>query len=136
MSSESITQNEFADECDINYLVEKHVKGGIPFPTSNIYKDVSDVPTFQDAQNTILKAKESWMNLPAKVRRHFNDNIESFLGALSDPNQKDDLIHLKVFQAPEAPNLTAEEPAAPRKRSGEAPPKVEGAAKAPGTGAT
>lgn len=98
----SITQSEFARECDINYLIQKHTKLGIPFPTGEMsqFADVSELPDFQAAQDTVLKAHQAWMNIDAKVRRHFGDKVENFLSALHDPERIDELVKLKILKKP------------------------------------
>lgn len=123
----SKVQQEFARELDINYLVEKHVRAGIPFPTASQadFMDVSDLPSFQGAQDAVLRAEQSWMSLDAKIRREFGDKMENFLEALHDPDRAEQLIRLKVFKKP------PEQPKGQPGGSGEAPPKVEGGGKPP-----
>lgn len=95
----SKTQSEFAKDLDINRIVERHVKAGMPFPVAESqFADVSEVVDFQTAQNTLIRANEAWMSLDAKVRREFNDKPENFLKALHDPSMKDELVRLKVLK--------------------------------------
>lgn len=123
----SVVQQEFAEECDINRLVEKHVRSGVGFPQSSLeqFADVSDVPDYQQAQEAVLKAQNAWYSLDASIRRYFNDKPENFLRALHDKNQHDELVRLKVFKKPEA---------APPQGTGGSP--EGGGAIAPGTVAT
>lgn len=125
----SQVQQEFAKELDINYLVEKHVRAGIPFPTAtrDQFMDVSSLPNFQEASDAVRRAEESWMSLDAKIRRHFGDKMENFLGALHDKSRVDELVRLKVFKKP------PEQPKGQPGGSGEAPAKQEGGGKPPGT---
>lgn len=136
VDGKSLTQSEFAKELDINYLVEKHVRSGQPFPvaTQDQFADVSDVMTFQQAQDAIVRARNAWMGIPAKTRRFFGDNINQFLEALKDPSQADDLVRLGVLKKlPEAQNQAAGGSPKANPKAGEAPaPKgPEGADKAP-----
>jgi len=129
ITADSITQSEFARESDINYLVEKHVRAGIPFPTSGLdqFADVSDVVDFQAAHEVISKAREAWYSLDPKVRRFYGDKPENFLQALQDPSQHDDLINLKVIKRPEpAQNQPAAVP--PQGSQGVPKPKAKGGA--------
>jgi len=131
LSTETVTQSEFAKELDINQLVERHIKTNTPFPQQDMdqFADVSDLGTFQASQDAIIRANESWMQLDPKIRRHFNDKVENFLGALSDPSQKDELIRLNVYKKPQ--EKAAEIPES--QGSGGPLPKAKGGAKAPGT---
>lgn len=103
MDPNSITQSEFAPELDINRLVEKHIKGGIPFPSAaqNNYADVSDLADFQSSMEIVTKAQETWMDVDARIRRHFGDRVENFLNALHDKSRKDELINLGIYKKPE-----------------------------------
>lgn len=107
-SGPSLTQQEFAVEADINRIVDKHVKSGLPFPTGGQFADVSNVPDFNQAMDTVVKAQEAWMQLPAKVRRHFGDKAENFLSALHDKERHPELERLGIIKKPvEAPASSA-----------------------------
>lgn len=134
----SLTQGEFAKELDVNYLIEKHVRTGQPFPTAtpDMFADVSDAATFQQAQDAIVRARNAWMSVPAKTRRYFGDNINTFLEALRDPEQVEDLVRLGVMEKVQnAPKNAAGGSQDANPKAGEAPaPKgQEGGGKPPGT---
>lgn len=135
MTPDSITQSEFAKEADINYLVEKHVRAGIPFPTQTLadFRDVSGAVDFQEAQNIIIKARETWYSLDPKIRRHFGDQPENFLSALEDPERHDELIRLNVIKRPE-PAQNPAGSASPQGNQGVPKPKAKGGAEPQGTG--
>ena len=98
--TESKVQSEFAAEADANYIIDKHIRAGDHGRHFELdhFQDVSDLPDFQTAQNTIIAAQDAWMGLDAKIRRAFGDNIERFLKALKDPAQHDHLVSLNVFK--------------------------------------
>lgn len=137
MPEGSIVQSEFAKEADINYLVEKHVRAGIPFPTQTLqdFRDVSGAVDFQAAQDIIIKARETWYALDPKIRRHFGDLPQNFLSALEDPERHEELIRLKVIKRPEEPQKPAGS-VAPKGTQGVPEPKAKGGSETPGTGAT
>jgi phage internal scaffolding protein len=100
---ESLTQQEFANECDVNLIVGKWAQTGV-LPNANAtvgdYLDLSDVPTFHEAQNVFVRANEMFMALPADVRVEFGNDPAKFLAAVHDEKQHKRLYELGVFRAP------------------------------------
>ncbi|QCQ84759.1 internal scaffolding protein [Blackfly microvirus SF02] len=89
----SRTRQEFKDECDINTIMMQyettgtisHFNDGMPS-----YLDLTQYPT--DLQGTLeaLKAAEdSFMRLPAHIRREFENDPVSFVGFAEDPSNLD-----------------------------------------------
>lgn len=79
----SLTRQEFAAECDINNIMKKYEATGI-MPTLDgripTYWDASLMPeNLQDAMNAMDYADELFMQLPAKIRREFNDDPVEFV---------------------------------------------------------
>lgn len=81
---ESITRQEFQQECDVNVLMERYNKTGL-FPsmvnlTAPAYFDASEVPTdFRDVMDHMLAADAAFMSLPAHVRRDFDNDPVAFV---------------------------------------------------------
>lgn len=87
LSHGSMTKQSFKDECDINKIMEKFQKTGVlnhyasHAPT---YGDASPVE-YLDALLVISTANEMFADLPASVRKRFNNNPEEFLEFAQDP---------------------------------------------------
>lgn len=85
----SLTRQEFADECDINKLMEKYEKTGILPSNMNSmsprYLDVSDVPDFRSALDMLNASTEAFMSLPAKVRKEFDNDPVQFVDFAQNP---------------------------------------------------
>lgn len=68
----------------------RYMKTGIlPDPLSSAsptYADVSDFPSFEEAQNKLCRVKECFEGLPAEQRRQFSDNVNNFVQFMSDTN--------------------------------------------------
>lgn len=84
---ESLTKQEFKDECDINTILRRfNVTGQLPvgvrMPT---YGDFSEVTDFHDAVNAIALAREAFSQMSAEVRRRFNNDPGEFVDFTSDP---------------------------------------------------
>lgn len=105
-SKPSLTQQEFKESCDINNILAKFsvqaqalgVEPSQLMPQDQgTYGDFSNLDDFQTAQNKIAFLNDQFSNLPSDVRRKFGDNLNNFIGALSDPSRIDELGELGVW---------------------------------------
>lgn len=101
----SLTRQEFADECDINKLMQKYETTGIlPSNTNSAqprYLDVSNVPDLMQAHAILNDATTSFMALPATVRRDFDNDPIKFIHFAENPENLEKLREWKL--APPAP---------------------------------
>lgn len=108
---ESMTQQHFAEEVDINTIVKRFgigyqmPEGGIRAP---LVADFSDVGDFQSAMNQVVRARESFDELPADVRYRFGNDPGAFVDFCSDDEnraqaEKWGLVFPKAPQEPPAP---------------------------------
>lgn len=84
----SMTQQQFKDECDVNVIISRYQTTGL-LPESDkepVYGDVSDLPTFQQAQAILIEATDRFNQLPSIVRARFDHNPANFLAFMDDPN--------------------------------------------------
>lgn len=83
---ETLTQQQFAEEVNINTLVRRfNVTGELPIDVRRpTFGDFSEVTDFQTAMNAIAEARESFEAMPAEVRREFNNDPQEFLEFTSD----------------------------------------------------
>ena len=97
------TQRHFQSDCDINKIMAKFFRCG-QFPHLNAaqptYGDVSEPFSFRDAQNYIIDAEERFMELPAKIRKRFDNNPARLLDFLGDAENIDEAIRLGLVEAP------------------------------------
>lgn len=105
-SKPSLTQQEFKESCDINnilakFAVQAQALGVEPSQLmpqdQGTYGDFSNLDDFQTAQNKIAFLNDQFSNLPSNVRRKFGDDLNTFIGAISDPNRIDELGELGVW---------------------------------------
>jgi len=77
----SLAQQHQAEEADINTIVRRFGLTGqlpvIPMPPLNA--DFDSVFDFHTAQNAIVKARESFMMLPADIRNKFANDPRNFV---------------------------------------------------------
>lgn len=84
----SLTRQEFAEECDINILIDRYERVGV-ISHMNVtppqFLDVSEVPDLLEAQRILAAAGEAFMTLPAKIRREFDNDATQFVQFAQDP---------------------------------------------------
>lgn len=128
----SRTSQEFAAESDINTIMARYHKTGVlpvfadkqPF-----YVDATDMPSFQDMQNTIISAREAFLALPAKVREKFGNDPARYVEFALDEKNIDEMRELDML-SPEA--LQRLDAAAEARRAAEAAKSPQAAEKPPG----
>lgn len=128
----SLTQQQFVEESDINYIANRYgLTGELPqvldLPK---YGDFTGVFDFQTAQNTVRKALEQFMTLPAKLRTRFDNDPNKLLQFMEDPENRDEAEYLGLVnkrnaptEPPPSPNVSAPPSAPPNKATGGEPPK-------------
>lgn len=82
----SLARQEFKDECDINFIVETYgLTGQIPVGMkAPEYQDFEGIIDFQTAVHAVMAAEESFMEMPANVRREFDNDPQRFLEFCAD----------------------------------------------------
>lgn len=127
----SLTQQEFADECDVNNIMRRYaVTGTVPVYADRqpFYVDASDMPSFMDMQNILISARESFMSLPAEVRRQFDNDPIAFAEYAADEKNAAKLREWKMLSPEALERLDAADAAA----AVEAAKAVQAAAEAAG----
>jgi len=100
--TETLTQQQFKEETDINTIVQRfgltgELPNGINMPQSGDFTNVSD---FHTAMNMVRQAEESFMLLPAATRERFNNDPNAVMAFLSDTNNRDEAIRLGMIEKP------------------------------------
>jgi phage internal scaffolding protein len=93
---DSLTQQQFKDEADINTIVDRFMKSGVlPTPVNMPqYVDYEGVFDFQTAMNAVRQADENFMRMDAKVRARFNNSPQEFLEFFANPENTQEAIRL------------------------------------------
>jgi hypothetical protein len=104
---ESLTKQEFKEECDINHILAR-LQDGPPRPWTNPpqlqYGDYANAPDFLNAQLLVKQAEDQFNALPAVARTRFRNDPATFLAFLNDPKNLDEARKLGLAKpAPVAP---------------------------------
>ena len=103
---ESLTHQEFAEESDINTIIDRFGIGENPIEqhrwVTNI--DIADAPSnYQDVMNQLNEARDQFMSLPAKLRSQFDNDPHKFVEFMSDESNQDEWIRLGLATKREEP---------------------------------
>lgn len=99
----SRTKQEFKDESDITLLVERYRKTGYFYdplsgerkqPRMPMFEDWSGDVDFQVAQDVVRRGNAAFAQIPAYIRRMFEDSPEAFLAVASNPAQVEKFAEL------------------------------------------
>lgn len=88
---ETMTQQQFRDECDINTIVERFgltgmVPTNVAMPLESGFLDVID---YQTALNKLREADNVFSLMPAEIRDRFGNDAGKFVNFISDEKNKD-----------------------------------------------
>jgi phage internal scaffolding protein len=100
----SLTRQEFKDECDINHIMARYQSTG-ELPRLNQgtaqFLDVSASLQFQDSMNFIAEAQSMFNELPSRIRDRFYNDPAQFLDFCSNPKNTVELASMGLL-TPEA----------------------------------
>lgn len=126
----SLTRQEFADECDINTIMERYEATGVMSHVNQsepMYLDTTLYPDLRGAMHAFMEASAGFNALPAKVRREFDNDPQKFVEFAADSANIDRLrewglaepvkpaekpIQVEVVSAPTTPKPPVDPPPA------------------------
>lgn len=100
--AEAVTQQQFAEEVDINTIVKRfgltgELPNGVAMPVSGDFTGISD---FHTAMNLVRQSQEAFMELPASVRERFANDPARVIAFLDDEANREEAIKLGIVAAP------------------------------------
>ena len=94
---ESMTQEQFAEESEINNILRSHDRNGVIEHINRgnaIYGDFSEVTDFSDALDQIKEAQNEFQNIPWQIREKFENDAGQFFKFASNPDNLAELQEL------------------------------------------
>lgn len=103
-----LTRQEFKDDCNINTIMKRFLTSGVPpiVDTSPAYG--TPVPyDLREASQLLVEAQRSFEQVPADIRKQFDNDPLAFVEYVQDPENKEQLYDwgLAVRPTPEEPAL-------------------------------
>lgn len=110
---ESMCQQHFAEESDINTIVRRfgltgELPSGLRAPE---YGDFTGVTDYKSALEAVIAADEAFMQMPAEVRARFQNDAGLFVDFCSDEANREELGKLGLLK--DVPVASKEVPAPP-----------------------
>lgn len=105
-------QSDRAD-ADINTIIARYLKTGVPPPVSRgegFYGDVSHLSGLADSLIKIQEADLLFMQYPAALRERFDNDKVTFIEFLENPRNRDEAIELGLILKPVVPETPAPGP--------------------------
>lgn len=101
---ETRTQQQFAEECDINVIVERFgVTGELPQGLRvPVNAEFEETITYHEAMNKIIEAGDAFMQMPAKIRAEFQNDAGKFVEFVSNPENVAKCREWGLANAPKA----------------------------------
>jgi len=109
----SLTKQEFADSSDINTIIARCVKSGLPPPTVPtdylVGVDLTQIDSYQDALVKIASMEENFLKLDPKIRSFFENDSGKLISFVNDDSNYDKAVELGLIDSnvnpkPEAPS--------------------------------
>lgn len=84
VGGESMTQQQFAQVCDINYIVKRAQRTGtIPcIPNDFVFGDFSD-STFKERMDSMANIKSYFDGLPSNVRLAYGNDVNNLIASMT-----------------------------------------------------
>lgn len=100
ISTPSRTRQEFARECDINYILAR-VGAGLQqlVPPEARYVDVTEVPTnYEDCVSLLADADSRFRALPSKIRDRFHNSPVELFSFLQNEANREEAVSLGLLE--------------------------------------
>lgn len=93
-----LTQQSAKDECDINVIVERGLRGGdlslLARSQAPMYGDFTNLPDLRSALSIVNKANALFMSLDARIRERFYNDPALMMDFLKNPANYDEAVKL------------------------------------------
>lgn len=100
----SKTRQEFKDQTNVNEIMKRYKKvgidyNGLPDPKGS-FADLTTLPSYEEACNTVAQANNAFDELPAHLRKRFNNNPVDLMDFLADSENEHEAIKLGLIPKP------------------------------------
>jgi phage internal scaffolding protein len=62
-----------------------------------VYADMTDLPDYQTALQTVITAQTTFDTIPSNVRHRFDNNPQTFIDFMADPANTDEAVKLGLM---------------------------------------
>jgi phage internal scaffolding protein len=115
-TGDSMTQQHFAEESEINNILRSHDRNGVIehiHRGNAIYGDFSNITDFSDALHQIKEAQQEFLNIPSEIREKFQNDAGQFFKFASNPDNLQELRDMGLANPQQSVAMPADIPANP-----------------------
>lgn len=97
----SLTEQQYKDSCDINLIMKKYqLTGEITHlrRQQGMYADLTNVPSYQEALDLVIKAQDAFDTLPGAFRQELGNDPAKFLEWIHDPKNSERAIEMGLAE--------------------------------------
>ncbi len=95
---ETRVKQSFKDELDFRAIAQRYIQSGEELPERpHMYGDFSESVSFQDSQYRVAAAKSDFMELPARIRTRFENDVGNLLDFMADPANEAEAAELGLI---------------------------------------
>lgn len=88
----SLTQEHFADSCDVNKIMADYQYTGImPQKPGAVYGDFTNADDFRTALQTIVETQNNFLSMPPEIRARFGNDPANFIAFCENPDNLPEL---------------------------------------------
>jgi phage internal scaffolding protein len=98
-TGDGLTEQAHKQETDMNYILRDYKRTGFirhAKDNQGKYDDIS-VQDFQEAMFVVAEANNMFAELPANIRKDFNNDPAQFLGFVQNPNNQETLQKMGII---------------------------------------
>lgn len=105
---ESLTQQSFTDDANINVIAQRFGLNDIPSQPldPSLFRDTTNDPELRDVLELHRAARDQFMALPAKLRKRFHNSPGELWNFVNDPENAEEAVRLGLLTAAPAPSGT------------------------------
>ena len=93
----SMTDPQFARECDINEVIRRYGMGLAPKTVAGQSGDFSDIGDYQACLEKVLAVDRYFADLPAELRKRFGHDSSAFAEFVRNPQNLEECIKLGIL---------------------------------------
>ena len=111
-TGESLTQQHFQEETEINNILRSHDRNGIIehiHRGNAIYGDFSEITDLSDALHQIKEAQAEFLNIPSGIREQFKNDAGEFFKFASNPDNHDQMVEMGLANPVKSAAMPAEQ---------------------------
>lgn len=97
----SLTKQSFADECNINNIMDRWQKTGVVAHLNGqtpTFGDLTELPDFHEAMNTVVQAQTMFDALPSRIRERFANDPANLMEFLGNPKNRNEAIEMGLIE--------------------------------------